>query len=114
MPMKGTQRQPTERPQSRRESTMSITPKHIEEATQLGRDAGLAAASWIIDGNTKREFIPAVLALMDDGDPRADEYLPAMPNLSGEWSDDPTPDGLARDILGDTCPQCGNAGTFIG
>lgn len=70
------------------------------QAYKLGAEAAEAAASWIVDGNTKREFIPAVLELIEAGDPRADEYLPAMPSLSGEWADSPTPQSLAADILG--------------
>ena len=70
------------------------------EAYKLGVQAAETAATWIIDGNTKREFIPAVLALMDEGDPRADQYLPRRPDLSGEYADDPTPQSLAREVLG--------------
>lgn len=41
-----------------------------------------------------------VLALMEDCDPAADDYLPQRPDLSGEWADVPTPLRLARDIMG--------------
>ena len=37
---------------------------------------------------------------MDDGDPMADDRLPAYPTLSGEWADDPTPLSLALTIHG--------------
>lgn len=74
---------------------------HEAEAYALGVEHAKNAASWVIDGNTKREAIPAVLALMDDGDPRADDYLPARPNLSGEWVDDLTPRSLYERIVGE-------------
>ncbi len=73
---------------------------HEQVAYDMGRNAALAAASWIIDGNTKHEAIVCLAKLMDAGDPAADDYLPAMPNLSGEWSGDPTPTSLYRDITG--------------
>jgi hypothetical protein len=73
---------------------------HEQAAYELGVEHARNAASWIIDGNTRREFIPVVLEMMENGDPAADEYLPAMPNLSGEWADDLTPNRLADDIFG--------------
>ncbi len=71
-----------------------------QQAYNMGRDAALAAASWVIDGNTKPEAIAYVVALLDAGDPAADDYLPARPDLSGEYADEPTPQSLAADILG--------------
>lgn len=79
---------------------MNLTDTHISEAREMGRAAGLAAASWAADGNTSADHARRVLAMLDDGDPAADDYLPAYPNLSGEWADDLTPNSLARDILG--------------
>lgn len=70
------------------------------EAYNMGCDTARAAATWIADGNTKPEAIAYVIGLMDDGDPQADDYLPAYPNLSGEWASDQTPTSLARDIAG--------------
>lgn len=84
------------------------------DAYRLGVDAATAAASWIADGNTDHAAAVRVLAMMDDGDPAADDYMPARPTLSGEWADDPTPTSIAYDVCGTTCPQCGNAGTYIG
>jgi hypothetical protein len=54
----------------------------------------------VADGNTSAEHIVRVLAMLDDGDPQAEEYLPAMPNLSGEWADAPTPASLYEEIVG--------------
>lgn len=79
---------------------MPATPEHLAEARQMGVDAALAAASWIIDGNTPDDHIHRMVAWIDDCDPRADDYLPRRPDLSGEWADDLTPNSLARDILG--------------
>jgi hypothetical protein len=56
--------------------------------------------TWAADGNTTTEHIRRVLAMLEDGDPQAYDYLPNEPNLSGEWGDDPTPLSLARDITG--------------
>lgn len=70
------------------------------DARQLGRKAGIAAASWIIDGNSKRELILALLTMMDDGDPQVDYYFPRRPDLSGEWADDSTPASIAEEVSG--------------
>lgn len=79
---------------------MSDRTEHEQSAYDLGVEHAKNAASWIIDGNTKREFIPAVLAFMDDDDPRADDYLPRRPDLSGEYADDLTPIRLYERITG--------------
>lgn len=78
-------------------STHTRTP-HEQQAYELGAEHARNAASWIVDGNTKTEFIPAVLKMMDDGDPAVESYLPARPNLSGEWADDLTPQTLYERI----------------
>jgi hypothetical protein len=54
---------------------------------ELGAEAGRAAGSWVIDGNTSIETLRAVLS--DDF-----EFDVPAP-LSGEWSDGPLP----RDVL---------------
>lgn len=69
-------------------------------ARKRGEDDAIAAASWTVDGNTKREAIPAVLAMADAGDPELYDYLPAMPDLSGEWADALTPSKLFEEITG--------------
>lgn len=76
------------------------TAGYLAEASELGRDAGRAAASWIVDGNTDTAQIPGILKMLDDGDPRADDYMPRRPDLSGEWGGDPTPLSIAREITG--------------
>lgn len=83
---------------------MSIE-EHKREAYALGVGAAKAQASWLVDGNTKREAIPAVLAMFDAGDPAVDDYLPATPNLSGEWADDLTPVGLYERVTGESHSQ---------
>lgn len=39
--------------------------------------------------------------MIENGDPRAEEYLPREPNLSGEFADDLTPVGLVRVVTGE-------------
>src|SRR5205085_7898677 len=72
----------------------------IEAARDRGKDAGKAAGSWAADGNTTQEHARKVLGMLRDGDPEAFDYLPRIPNLSGEMADDPTPTSLAHDVLG--------------
>ena len=70
----------------------------INKARNLGRDAGEAAGSWAADGNTDASAADRVLTMLEDGDPQAWDYLPRIPNLSGEMADDPTPRTLADDL----------------
>lgn len=78
----------------------------IEQARELGRQAGRDAGSWAADGNTPTEHIRKVLAMLDDGDPAAYDFLPRRPNLSGEYADDPTPHSIASGLLGnDQAPE---------
>lgn len=67
-------------------------------AYELGKDHAEAAATWIADGNTDAEHCRAVLRLMEDGDPLAEQYMPQRPDLSGVWADSLTPRGLAYEI----------------
>jgi hypothetical protein len=76
------------------------TTDHERQAYELGVQAATDAASWVIDGNTSADHIRRVLAMLDDGDPEADDYLPA-PDLSGEWAGAPTPDSLYEEIIGE-------------
>src|SRR5262245_12994488 len=73
----------------------------IAEARELGAEHARNAAAWVADGNTDTEQIRKVLAMLDAGDPEADDYLPRRPDLSGEWADDPTPLSLYRELMGD-------------
>lgn len=79
-------------------------PQYEAEARKLGAERGLAAASWVFDGNTPQRTYRAFLRAWDDGDPVLDNYAPTSGWLSGEWADTPTPDTLARD-LGITDPD---------
>jgi hypothetical protein len=76
---------------------------YTAEAAAGGREAAQNAASWIgpVEVNSAR----ALLGMLSDGDPAVWDYLPAEPNLSGEWSDDATPITLAREITGDDEPD---------
>jgi hypothetical protein len=80
----------------------TFTTDHEREAYELGRDAAIAAASWVLDGNTSQDHIRRMVAMLDAGDPVAYDYLPAQPNLSGEWADAPTPLSLTTEIVGDS------------
>lgn len=74
---------------------------YMAGAREIGREHGRNAASWAADGNTTDEHRRNVLRMMDDGDPEAYDYLPRVPNLSGEFADDPTPDSLFGDVVGE-------------
>lgn len=69
-------------------------------AYALGVEAAEAAASWTVDGNSDPAVIARLLELMDAGDPAVDDYLPARPDLSGEWADAPTPMSLYEEVTG--------------
>lgn len=80
-------------------STEKMIDRACIAARELGRKAARNAASWLsFEHESQARELQQLLA---DGDPRADEYLPAYPNLSGEWADDPTPVTLAHEVLGD-------------
>jgi hypothetical protein len=70
------------------------------KAYALGVEAAKSAASWTVDGNTKTEFIPAVLEMFEAGDPAVFDYLPAYPDLSGQWADEMTPGRLYEETTG--------------
>jgi hypothetical protein len=76
----------------------ATTPEAITgRAESLGRDAGHAAASWAIDGNTDRATCARILAGITDGDPAVmDAYR--VPGLSGEFADEYTPRDLAGEL----------------
>lgn len=55
-----------------------------EEAEETGREAGAAAGSWVIDGNTSADTARAILAGYEEGDPEIMDMQPSP--LSGEWA----------------------------
>lgn len=60
-------------------------------AYHYGHERGVAAGSWVIDGNTSEETARNLLRGIDDGDPVVYDVLPFAP-LSGEWpTDSPRP-----------------------
>ena len=73
------------------------------EAAELGKIAGDSAASWydVDEGNARQ-----VLAGLQDIDPVVMDTLPSV-NLSGEWSDDPTPQSLAEEL------GCGESPDYV-
>lgn len=63
-----------------------------DEATafESGKDAGRAAGSWVVDGNTTTSTARTVLQQLDDHDP---ELMDMIPNpLSGEWAGESIPE----------------------
>jgi len=71
---------------------------HESAAYNLGAEHARAAASWIDPLSES-----AASALLEDllsGDPAVYDYLPAMPNLSGEYADEMTPVRLWGEIVG--------------
>jgi hypothetical protein len=69
----------------------------IARAEALGTDAGRDAGTWVFDGNTDTATYRHVLAGITDGDPEVlDAYR--TPDLSGEFSDGPTPATLAAEL----------------
>src|ERR1700739_2806258 len=70
------------------------------EARALGIEQAECAAGWAFDGNSTRDERARVLDMLREGDPAAWDYLPAMPNLSGEWADALTPHRLFEQIVG--------------
>lgn len=71
----------------------------LRDAFDRGIEAAEAQATWVADDSVP-DLIRHILAMMEAGDPEVDRYLPARPDLSGTWADDPTPQSLARDVLG--------------
>ncbi len=55
-----------------------------------GYDAGLAAGSWVIDGNTSRETAEWILQGVEDGDPEVYDLAPSP--LSGEHGGESIPE----------------------
>jgi hypothetical protein len=85
--------------------TLSTLEQWVAEARALGVEHAQNAADWAFDGNSDVDERARVLAMMQDGDPAAYDYLPAMPNLSGEWADSPTPRSLYERITGADADQ---------
>jgi hypothetical protein len=65
----------------------------IAQAEADGYSAGVAAGSWIVDGNTSEQTARRLLDGICEGDPAVVDSLPSSP-LSGEWADAPTPGSL--------------------
>lgn len=66
-----------------------------DDAENLGRDAGRAAASWMFDGNTPEDTYRAVLRGIEEGDPAIlDAYPPPGLSAVGGY----TEAGLACDL----------------
>lgn len=66
----------------------------LERAEQAGYEAGKAAGSWLLDGNSTEDAARRLLDGIEDGDPAIMDALPCLP-FSGEWADGL----LSRDLL---------------
>lgn len=78
-------------------STRPTLDELVALASELGADAGRAAASWATDGNTTPATYRRILQGIEDGDPEVlDAYR--VPDLSGEYAGDPTPRTLADEL----------------
>ena len=66
----------------------------LERADEAGYEAGVAAGSWLLDGNSTEDAARRLLDGIEDGDPEILDALPSSP-LSGEWADGLLP----RDVL---------------
>jgi hypothetical protein len=74
-------------------------------AYDLGALHARNAASWIVDGNSDTRMARKLLRMMEDGDPAAEDYLPARPDLSGQYAGDLTPASLCEMFDVDTSDE---------
>ena len=82
------------------------TDKATERAEILGTKAGKNAAEWAIQDlwggratRGERECAESVLKQLNEGDPQIYDNF-TLPDLSGEWAGDPTPNDLFMDCSG--------------
>jgi hypothetical protein len=71
----------------------------VVKAAEIGAEHGLAAASWVTDGNTSVETFRVLRDGIVEGDPEVLDRLPAA-DLSGEWADGYTSRRLFEDATG--------------
>lgn len=89
-------------------TTTGTTERVLNEARKLGAEIGAAAATWQDDFSGWSD--DDLETLCEDVDPVILDRF-TLPNLSGEWADDPTPGtladyiGIRRDsrIIDDAC-----------
>jgi hypothetical protein len=84
--------------------------KMEQSAKKLGYDAGKAAGSWVIDGNTSEETALAILKGYDEGDSQVMDMQPSP--LSGEWADDPTIADVLANIADDADVELDKDGEY--
>lgn len=86
----------------------------IEKARELGLDYGKARGSWVIDGNSPKEFCQKIIDGYEDGDPEIMD-ISGSP-LSGEFADGPTESSVLRSLdveIADHCNMCQEEQTEI-
>ena len=67
-----------------------------DKARDIGTQHGTAAGSWVVDGNTKRGDLLAIILRSDEGE--FFDYLDISAPLSGEWPGSYSYDDLASDV----------------
>lgn len=68
----------------------------VTRAYELGKADGLAASTWLLDGNNAAQAKFLLRGLLD-GDPLVIDSLPDSP-LSGEWADGRTRESVLADL----------------
>ena len=68
----------------------------IEQAREMGLEYGKARGSWIIDGNSPKEFCQKIIDGFEDNDPEIMEISDSP--LSGEFADSPTVSSVLSEL----------------
>jgi len=80
------------------DTTTTTNDEALATASSRGAEAGKAAGSWVIDGNTSAETAAHILKGIEEGDPEVMDMQPAP--LSGEWAGE-----SIEELLGDLLPD---------
>lgn len=67
-----------------------VAQQRRRKAFRAGLEAGKAAGSWVIDGNTDAAAARRIIEGYDDGDPAVMDMMPSP--LSGEWAGESIPE----------------------
>lgn len=80
----------------------------LNQARDRGEDAGKSAASWAFAEHQGAEYYAKLRQLIDDGDPRLDEYISEPAWLSGEHAGE-----SINELLGDIIEEAQSFGYDI-
>jgi hypothetical protein len=92
--------------ESRKEEGLPVDlEERVEIARAQGEEAGRAAGTWLLDGNSSEESARAMLAKIEAGELLAELDLSGP--LSGEWADGPTPASILEPLYreGEEIPE---------